>query len=391
MKFHKEFLFGVATSGHQIEGNNINSDWYDWEINNSDIENSELACDSRNRYKEDVDIISKLRLDVYRFSVEWSRIEPKEGVFDKKELNYYLDLIDYLLSKDIEPFITLNHFTIPKWVADEGGWENSNVIDYFKRYVAFLIPHIKNKVKYVVTINEPTVYIGMSYLTGRWPPQKKNIISAYRVYRNMIRAHNEAYDIIKKENGAIQIGIVNQITDYSAYDNRFIWDVITCKFMNYIRARLVYKPTNSKSDFLGLNYYYQYKMRNFKQDLDYSLGKFEVFGWPVTPQGLYNILVRLKDMYNKPIFITENGISDKNDRYRKIYIEKHLKSMSRAIDDGVDVRGYMHWSLLDNFEWAEGYKSKFGLINVDFDNNQERKVRNSALYYSKLVKGLKNG
>ncbi len=388
-KNFKQFLFGVATSGHQIEGNNIHSDWYHWEINNKNIENSGIACNSRNRYKEDIDIIAKLNLDVYRFSIEWSRIQPTQNTFDEKELKYYLDLISYLKSKNIKPFITLNHFTLPKWVADYGGWTNKKIVADFVKYTEFLIKYIKNDVEFIATINEPTVYIGMSYLAGKWPPQKRNVLDAYKAYKNMMTAHNRAYTVIKNANANIKVGIVNQITDYVPYNNNLFWDKFTCWSLNKIRAWLVYKPTIKKADFLGLNYYYQYRMKNFKQKPDYSLGKFEVFNWPVTPNGLYRTLVRLHKMYQKPIYITENGISDKHDKHRKTVIEKHLAAIDKAISDGAMVKGYMHWSLLDNFEWAEGYKSKFGLVKVDFENNQKRTIRDSGYYYGELVAKLK--
>ncbi len=404
-KFPKGFLWGAATSAHQVEGGTLNN-WSEWEKKNAerlakeaekkwadwqkekfpemfDPQNyiSGRACDHYNRYGEDFDLAKEGGHNVHRFSIEWSRIEPEEGKFDEKEIEHYRKVILALRERGIEPFVTLWHWTEPIWFDALGGWVNKKSIKYFSRFVEKIVGEYGDLVNFWIVINEPNVGLGFGYVTGAQPPAKKNIVSFLRAYFHLLSAYKKAYEIIHKINKTANVGFAHSYYIYEANlwkpINKIIASIPTF-FSNYFARK-----TKGHEDFIGCNYYTRmvlsWKMRNISDSDKTDLG------WEIYPEGIYNILSGLKK-YNLPIYITENGLADAGDLKREEFIKQHLGQIHKAISAGVDVRGYLHWSLLDNFESPEtrGFWPRFGLIEIDY-KTLERKPRKSFYAYKKII------
>lgn len=387
-RFPKDFLWGVAISGHQTEGNNINADWYHWEKKGkiSDGSVSGQACDFYHRYQEDIDLAKKLNLNTFRLSIEWSRIEPKEGKFDEKEIEHYKNVLLYLKEKKFKIFLTLWHFTLPQWLAEIGGWENRQSIFYFCRYVKKIVEKFSSLVDFWLTLNEPMIYIGCSYFLGLWPPEKKNLISGLKVFFNLIKAHRTAYKIIHQIKPGARIGLANNLIYFRPKGNNFFDKKLT-QILSYFYNYLFYKLTKKSHDFIGLNYYTSHRVEFLKiKDLIKRMTsenpETRTIRKEVHPEGLLFLLRELK-RYRLPIYITENGLADQTDARRRKFILRHLKYLWQAIQEGIDVQGYLHWSLIDNFEWHKGFKPRFGLVAINYET-LERKPRPSAFLYQEI-------
>ena len=398
-KFPTGFLWGTATAAHQIEGNNKNSDWWKWEQRkdySKNVESDEkdkyplepslIACDSYNRYEEDFDLCVKMNNNAVRISVEWARIEHKEGVFDEKEILHYKKVLKAAKDRNLKVFLTLQHFTLPLWLSEKGGWANVSTPKYFSRYAKKCAQEFGELVDSFLTINEPQVYIYMSYTKGTWPPNKRNPFLGILVQFNMIFGHRKAYSSIKSVSNKYSVGIVKNIVwEYASEDKHFlkILDVLVAKIMYWFSSGFLFSLLKGRLDLIGLNYYFTNRIKNLKlANVDDKLSD---LGWWIHPKGLENVLLTLKK-YNLPIYITENGVADKDDRLRKDFIEEMLVSCHNAIEKGVKLKGYFHWSLLDNYEWQQGFWPRFGLIEIDRENNLKRKMRPSALYYGEICK-----
>jgi beta-glucosidase len=425
-KFPDSFKWGSATSAHQIEGNNHN-DWSEWETSPKRLEQlkkegkdpvnfiSGRACDSYNRYEEDFDIAKQLNQNIHRFSIEWSRIEPEEGKFNEKEIQHYVDIVKALRDRGIEPMITLWHFTNPIWFAKKGGWLNKTSPDLFIKFIKVIVPPLKaQNVKLWITFNEATtVWSGFSYLTGRWPPQDRSIFKWRRVNKNIIKAHIKAYKEIKKIYGDspsksleveppkevqpqdqdpsptshnVEVGLVESNT-YSIGGNNF-YEKIIGKIYNYYRNLYFWTKAFPYYDFIGVNYYHiDRRVPGCYKTLPKQNWFMEEMGWEIYSKGIYYVLSQLK-RFKKPIYITENGTADARDLIREKYIKEHLKWVWQATQEDVDIRGYLYWSLLDNFEWHHGYVPRFGLVEVDFNPSadEKRHIRPSAYEYAKICK-----
>src|SRR3989344_2356014 len=405
-KFPEGFLWGAATASHQVEGGQCN-DWSEWEKANAsrlareseqnfqwnsnwkkfkreatDPKNyiSGNACDQYHRYEEDFDILSELHLNAYRLSIEWSRIEPEEGIFNQKEIDHYRGEITSLRRRGIEPFVTLWHSTLPLWLAGKGGTLSNDFSRYFERYAETLVSAFGDDVRFWITENEPDVQTAYAYLKGVWPPQEKSIWKYLLALHHLIAAHKRAYWAIKKRFPAAHIGIAkHQIYFELARGtalNRFLKKTADWIWNFYFLNRIKHHQ-----DFIGLNHY----NRNV---VDNGFGKNPNktqtdFGWEYWPDSIHGVLVELKK-YGKPIYITENGLADAADTLRQKFIPVALAAVHRAISDGADVRGYFYWSLLDNFEWDKGYWLRFGLVKVDYAT-QKRTIRSSARVYAKIA------
>ena len=401
LEFPKNFYWGSATSAHQVEGNNRN-DWTEWEHGNSarlaaeaarrhanvsmripdyilerypnplQEENyiSGRACDHYHRFREDFDIAKQLGHNAHRFSIEWSRIEPEEGKFDEKEIEHYRQVISALKERGIEPFATLWHWTNPIWFQEKGGWLNKSAPEYFERYVNKIALSLKDvNVNFWITLNEPEIHAGNSYLKGCWPPQEKNLISCLRVIKNLIKAHRKSYKTIKEINLNNQVGIAKDNIYFEGWPISF--------FSNWLWNEFFLDKIRDHQDFVGLNYYFH---RRFPKNENKAIAD---MNWEICPAGIFHVLKGLKK-YNKPIYITENGLADAKDEKRTKFIKEHLFWTQKAIQEGVDVRGYFHWSLLDNFEWDKGFWPRFGLVEMDYRTLQ-RKIRPSAREYKKII------
>jgi len=407
LKFPQGFLWGAATSAHQVEGGNVN-DWTEWEKANAERlaqeagqkwqlwqqeqfpemfkpENyiSGRACDHYNRFREDFDIAKSLGHNAHRFSIEWSRIEPQEGKFDEKEIEHYRQVILALRERGLEPFVTLWHWTNPVWVRDLGGPESKKFPLYFSRYVKYVVEKLGDSVEYWCTLNEPTSVIVNSYQRGNWPPQKRSFLAVQKVYKNLAAAHNLAYDEIHKINSGTQIGVANILNYFEPQNKSSILDKLALKIAKYYSNEEFLKLTKNKHDFLTAQYYFYNKIK-FPSRINNKAEVNSDMDWGIRPEGLYYILKELKK-YSKPIYITENGLADVKDDRRADFIKGHLKWIHKAIEEGVDVRGYFYWSLLDNFEWDKGFWPRFGLVEIDYET-LERKIRPSAYEYAKICK-----
>lgn len=425
--FPPNFLWGAATAAHQVEGGNYN-DWSEWEKENAQkLANtakerlmaqtkylgtilgwnkiktqaknpqnylSGLTCDHYHKFKEDFDLAKKLNHNAHRFSVEWSRVEPQKGKFNENEIEHYREVIQALRERQMEPFVTLWHFTLPVWVAHQGGWENPKTIADFTNFVEKIVTVFKNEVKFWITLNEPMVYAGGAFFEGMMPPQKRNILSYLRVLGNLEKAHRATYQAIKKTDPQVQIGIAKNNVYFEAYQNRFFnrfLKKLADGWWNYYFLDRISTAGNGSRkllDFIGLNYYFHNRINfGFNKNENQIISD---LGWELYPKGIYHALINLHHRYHLPVYITENGLADARDEKRAWFIRETLKNVQRAISKGVDVRGYFHWSLMDNFEWDKGFWPRFGLIKIDYAT-QSRQIRQSAWRYAKIIQLNQSG
>lgn len=412
-KFPKHFLWGASTSAHQVEGGNHNQ-WTVSELENAksraaqaqyrlgelpiwpEIKNeatkpsnyvSGRASDHYRRYQQDFDIITKLNMNAFRFGIEWSRIEPEKGKWDEAEIDHYRKVLRALKVRGIEPVVTLFHWTMPVWFAEMGGFEKRQNIDYFVRFAEKVIDELGSDFRLICTINEPEVYTAEGWWRdGSWPPHKKNkYLLGFWVYWNLARAHNRVTIAAHARSRRFKCSVSKNCADHYAGDRtwRSKLAVILVQyaadywFMNRIRRHI---------DWIGLNYYFsnQY-IRGYIHNADPHTGD---LGWGMQPANLEFVLERLYRKYKKPIIITESGVADKNDRYRRWWIAHSIEAIHNALKKGVRVEGYLHWSLLDNFEWAYGKWPRFGLVEVDYRTG-ERTIRPSALWFGKVIQSFR--
>lgn len=408
-RFPDNFYFGAATSSHQTEGR-CRNDWSEWEKNNAtrlaeesvkyrDLpswklfkyaaispENyiSGIASDHYTRYIEDFDIAKKIGINAYRFSIEWSRVEPERGVWDMDQFNHYLKMIIALRERNIEPFVTVWHWTLPLWLSTTGGVSNPEFPELFARFAGKIAKEFSGKVKFFITINEPEIYSLNGYLLGIWPPQKKNIFSYISTMKSLIRSHILAYDEIKKQIHDSIIGTACNMTYFEPGIGLF--NKIAVSLAERFWNRYFVDRVKTKIDYIGVNYY-------FHNRINYGLNKNENvsisdLGWELYPQGLEYVLKKLS-RYNLPVYITENGLADASDKKRAWFIEVSLRSVMKAIENNIDVRGYFHWSLIDNFEWDKGFWPCFGLISVDRkDLSRKIRIESCNRYREIIEKGI---
>lgn len=389
--FPKNFLWGAATSAHQVEGNNHN-DWSEWEKLGRVLDGraSGLAAGHYDRWREDFGLAHELGHNAHRLSIEWSRIEPKPGYIDPAAIAHYRQVLLELRRLKIEPIVTLWHFTNPLWVVQMGGWRNRAVVDLYGRYVMAVVRELGDLVTYWVTINEPTVYSSASYLLGYWPPEQKNPIAAWLVIRNFVLAHRLGYNIIHRLYPNAKVGVANNLSHFVPSRPKNILDRILMSFSQYWHNQWWLDQTYLTQDFIGLNYYFHHPLRFKFSDLRNLLRPepksgvpLSDLGWEIHPGGLGHILDFLK-RYQRPIIITENGLADATDHQRASFIRGHVIEVRDALRRGIRIQGYLYWSLLDNFEWREGFTPRFGLIEVDYAT-LKRTIRPSAYTYRQII------
>ncbi len=437
--FPKDFIWGTATASYQIEGADLEdgkgpSIWTEFTHKPGNIhndENGDVACDHYHRYKEDVELMEELGVNSYRLSLSWPRIFPEgRGRANQKGIDFYDKLFDELLSKNITPFVTLYHWDLPlKLQKDINGWENRDIVNYFTDYAAFVFEKFGDRVKYWITLNEPFCSSHLSYFFGEHAPGLNDPKKSFQVAHHLLLSHGESVNRFRKivEDG--KVGLTNVSTWVEKADenvpdeaiilaNQFTNDWFYLppakgkypeEFWNLLESNKLspeVKPgdmekINAPVDFWGVNYYTRQRIeRNPDSFFGYDVAKPVLetteMGWEIYPQGLTNFLKMAYERYNnKPLYVTENGMADKDipvegkihDKRRIDYIEKHINAVLDAINDGVDIRGYFLWSLMDNFEWAKGYSKRFGLIYVDYENEQKRIPKESFYYYRDFLKG----
>jgi beta-glucosidase len=448
--FPPDFRWGVATASHQVEGHNMNNQWWAWEQEEGHIKSghkSGLACNWWKNAEVDFDLAAQLGLNAMRLSIEWSRVEPQEGYLNLDVMERYRAMLQALRDRGIEPMVTLHHFSNPLWLEEYGAWENPIVVDFFVRYVTQVIEHLGNDATASptlwCTINEPNVYAYMGYLEGSFPPGKHRLSDALAVLRNMIKAHAAAYKAIHRVQPEARVGLAHNFRFFDPARPHHLLDRFAAWVQDLVFNRATLAPLGKGGwtlplgigpalrvartlDWIGINYYTRDLVKsNFsavlgsdkksvvapaaEADLEASVSSepsaaaaesrvpgIETLHSPdaelldggygeLYPEGLSRAIKRVGHL-GLPIYITENGIPDSDDDQRPRAIVLHLHQLWRALQDNYPVMGYYHWTLTDNFEWAEGWTLPFGLIELD-RGTQQRIPRPSADLYGAIARG----
>lgn len=412
--FPKRFYWGAATSAHQVEGNTHNQ-WTVWELENANTlakaspyrvghlpswdeikaeaikpENyvSGEAADHYNLYEQDFDMVQDMGLNAFRFSIEWSRIEPKEGQWDIAEIEHYRQYIKSLKRRGIEPFVTLYHWTVPVWFAERGGFEKISNIKYFVRFAEKILTELGAELRYITTINEPDTVMMQGYFVQGHPPQKQAPLLGIWTYFNLLRAHKRVYKMARKKSRRYKVGFTKAYACVMSANNSKRERLMT-RIDYLIRDDIPLWFVGRKTDFYGMNYYFSDRREGFKLITHTGNVPVSDLGWEMLPDDLEKVLVRLGRRHPRaPIIITESGVADRADKYRQWWIAHSLQAIHNALQKGIRIEGYMHWSLLDNFEWAYGFWPRFGLIAVDYAS-QKRTLRPSGQWYSRVVKQMR--
>ena len=343
---------------------------------------SGIACDSYNRYDEDFTLAQHLNQNCTRIGIEWSRIEPEEGKFSEEELAHYEKVLQSAKFHGLQTFVTLHHYTLPKWLAQKGGFLNKSSVELFAKYATVVAERLGQYTDFWLTINEPEIYSTYAYLLGRYPPQKKSLFKTLKVVNHMIAAHNKAAKILKFKTNK-PVSMAYQLSDLEPAG---FFSHLTHFLAEYLANEYIINRTIATCDYIGVNYYIHHHI-GILGIRKHSQSKHELndLGWGIHPDGLERLLLRLTK-YKKPIYITENGIADSKDVKREKFIKDHLYHVHCAIQKGADVRGYLYWSLIDNFEWLHGFWPRFGLIEIDRNDLLRRKVRYSATKYAEICR-----
>lgn len=353
MTFPPGFLWGAATAAHQVEGNNVNSDW--WALEHAPetpvVEASGDACDSYHRWPEDMDLLADAGFTDYRFSIEWARIEPAPGEFLAGQLDHYRRMVDGAVERGLRPLVTLHHFTNPRWFASGGGWTSPDAAELFARYVEAVLPVIASDVDHVVTINEPNVLV----MFARAHPDA--------VSEGLFAAHAAARDILRASVPGVNVGW--SIACQNFYPEPGAEQVCEA-FADTNEMRFV--AASAEDDFVGVQAYTHTRVgvedgRAMRTGVPDGCDVTQT-GWEYYPDALGDAVRSTAAVAGVPIVVTENGIATSDDERRIGYTGTALAGLRRAMDDGVDVRGYFHWSLLDSYEWGR-YDRTFGLVSVD--------------------------
>jgi beta-glucosidase len=410
LRFPKGFYWGTATSSHQVEGNNRNNNWWPWEQvpgNVKDGTTSGIATDHYNRFEEDFTLSEKFGHNAHRFSIEWSRIEPEEGRWDEKEVEHYQRVVESLRKHNLTPFATLHHFTNPIWFDEMGGWTSDRAPELLGRYAGYMAKALGDAVPFWLTINEPPVLPAASYIAGVHPPAKRDMGLAMVAARNILRSLATMHNAVRgNAPHKPRIGpVINMQYVMPASDSDE--DKQAAKLMDQywngywldgLRDGVIGAPAGSGEevpglkgawDFVGLNYYSRgvvaaaRGIMGLRQIAPPPGAETSTMGWEVYPEGFYQCITRLKQ-YGIPVYITENGIGTDDDEQRQSYVVRHLHEVARAIKDGTDVRSYLHWCQQDNFEWAEGYRQKFGLFATE-EGTLNRIPKPSAYMFKEIA------
>ena len=412
-KFPKDFIFGTAVASYQVEGGIYNNDWTDWENNNNSKceEPCAEACRHYELINEDIELIKSLGIKAFRFSIEWSRVEPEKNQFDQEAINHYVKKTNKLIKNDILPIITFHHFTTPKWVSNEGSWASKNVVTYFINYVQRMMDNLPSEIIYFNTINEPGIFTFFGYFsTNKFPPGIANEEIFIKASNNVINAHIKAREIIKNKNPNSQIGMTHALQEWEDNDNK--------RLKKYIKYHLEDKflEASKDDDFIGLQTYTIVRIPNnilltiftpFLLDISlirkYFLPRLlQIFagrngiidkntrvtkmGYEYRPQAVLYNLNRLNKIFDgKKIFITENGIATDDDEERIEFVTAVLNDVHNYTVDNENLIGYLYWSLLDNFEWDLGYQMNFGLVEVD-KKTYIRTPHKSAYWFGNISK-----
>lgn len=394
LKFPDGFLWGTSTSAYQIEGG-IRNDWSEWEksaarkkwlLKNKKKPEDYIcgrACNSYKMYETDLDLAKSLNNNAFRLGIEWSRIQPKQDTWSVGEIEHYRKVLLAARQRGLKTVVTLWHWTNPTWLVKERGWINDKSVNYFKEFVTLIVQELGGLIDYWVVLNEPMMYTFGAYISRHHPPQKFSLFKAEKVIKNLTAAYNQSYDAIHRHFPEAQVGVTNMLNYFEPAHRWNPVEIAIASMLDYYWNKRIINKT-LKCDYLGMNYYYHDRIiwrPPFKKNKNKWVND---KGWEIYPEGIYRML-KFVSKYGKPVYIMENGTADADDKHRQDFIKEHLHFVHKAISEGVDVRGYFHWSLIDNFEWSWGWDPKFGLFSV---NRQtfERTPRPSAAYYAEICK-----
>ncbi len=413
-QFPRGFLWGTATAAHQVEGENVN-DWSRWEQTPGHIyanRPSGHACEWwADRYIEDFDRAAELHNNALRLSIEWSRIAPTPDRWDDAALSRYRDTLSALQARGLAPMVTLHHFTNPLWIADQGGWTSDSVVGHFERFVRHVVTALGDLCTLWCTLNEPMVYLTQGYTFGKWPPGSRSRRDLIAATVNMVKAHAAAYHAIKEIQPASQVGCAMHMIAFEAAAPalinaaavRLVDGAFNRAFVLALRDGVLRVP-GSRSvmvpqakgtlDWVGVQYYQQFRVGfDLRAPSAFFLRETKPTDRPVGPgtwgglhpEALFTHIKWLNRALNKPIYITECGVPDPEDTIRPGYLIQSVRAAWRAANFNFNVRGFFFWSLLDNFEWSEGYDPRFsfGLYKTNFET-QERTPRRSASLYAEI-------
>lgn len=413
IRFPSRFLWGASISAHQVEGGNHNQ-WTVWELEHAkslahaaeyhfgDLENwpmikdeakrpdnyvSGRAVEHYERYEDDFDLAAKMNLNALRFSVEWSRVEPTEGAWNVEAIEHYKQYVLGLKKRGIEPIVTLFHFTLPVWFSDMGGFERKSNVKYFLRFTEKILSELGPSIRFVITISEPETYATESYFLGHWPPMRQSKMQTWTVLRNLAYAHNKAAKLIHSLNRRYKVSIAKNSNYFYAGDDAKL-SLWSAGLLQYFQDDYFLRKVRKNCDFLGVNFYFSNRVYGYRvHNPDQRLSD---LGWDLSPEHLEYALERLYRKYHLPIIITENGLADASDEQRQWWLSRTIIAMRNALHEGVDLRGYLHWSLLDNFEWNKGRWPRFGLVKVDYET-MARTPRPSARRYAAFIQKIQKG
>jgi beta-glucosidase len=414
--FPPDFLLGCATAAHQVEGH-IDNDWAQWAAAEpariADRSDASIACDHYRRYREDLAQLAGMHNNAHRFSLEWARIEPRPGYFDPAALEHYRDVARTCRAHGMEPVVTLHHFTMPRWFTDGGGVLRDDGAKLFGRYAAVCAESFGDIVTWWITVNEPAVLAVVGHLQGRWPPGERSLPRTMRVMRALLLMHvaaARALHVVASRHGrSARVSVAHQERRLRPLRSSSVLDRMIAALPDYIFNRWFLRSIaagrllpplgfgqrvpwlDESLDYIGVNYYCE-DLVSFdprspqtlfaRQQADPKLPH-TAFGWAIDPAGLRRALNSLWREFRLPLMVTENGVADDNDELRPGFLVDHLNAVLDAIADGVDVRGYLHWTSWDNFEWSEGYTKRFGFFAVN-RQTQERTAKPSAHLYTQI-------
>jgi beta-glucosidase len=376
------------------------------------------AVDHWLRWEEDFDLLKKLNVNAYRFSMDWGRIQPQPDSFDEQALAQYGRMVDRLLELQITPMLTLHHFTHPQWFHEKSPWHQPAAIEAFVGFAEKIAARFAAQIPLFITFNEPIVWLLAAYGDGCFPPGIKDLNLLMTALKHILQAHRRAYDIIKKYNPQAEVGIANNfivfrpertwnLLDrgvYALIHNFYNQMILSAFRQNRLRIRLPFLirydtplDLDNRIDFWGVNYYYRLHVRfRLRRQNPFQLSNRSHSGeglsdldWEIYARGLGEVLDWLKSS-GKPVYITENGIADHRDKYRQDFIKSHLVIVRKYLKRNYPLKGYFYWSLMDNYEWLEGNRACFGLYEVDYNNGKERKLRPSGEFYSAYISSKEN-
>jgi len=388
LAFPTGFLWGTATAAHQVEGNNSNSDWWEWELRPDTPckEPSGAAIDHYNRYGRDVATLAGLGFNTYRFSVEWARIEPSEGQFDETQLEHYRRMVAAVLESNLTPMVTLNHFTLPLWVAKQGGWLSEATPGLFERYCRRVVEALGDGVEWYCTINEPGVVAQGGYMGAfGFPPGTHGVANWTRASDMLIAGHRKARAAVKELRPNAMVGQTLAMQEWES-------DPGARAALEYARRMRedIFLEASKEDDFVGVQTYSRTRLESGQaasptDDAGDGIRRTQI-GWEWRPQAVAATVRRVAELLpGKPIVVTEHGVAASDDAERVEFITDGLKALHSLIGGGIPLRGYIHWSAFDNFEWTYGYAMQFGLIAVD-RSTQERTVKPSARFLGEIAR-----